>query len=241
MLLKLNEASMLNHSDSFQAIGSDQPEIVHRAACKLPSADRLSYDLAAALQARYSPETEFILRQVSPTMLAALLNEALQSFKYRNDLDGKRADSASRVSLHVSLYGVEGIANGAYRYESSEHVLQPLQAGDHRGLLQYAMSLDNVNLHQVPLCFHVAGDLFYHYGQLGYRGYRIQQMEAGMLVHSLLLAASASGMGGRPLLGFDAGIIDKLYGLTACGQTSLIQIPVGYCRSRSRLEGSLAQ
>ncbi len=80
----------------------------------------------------------------------------------------------------------------------------------------------------------------HHQAKLGYRGYRIQQMEAGMLVQRLLLAAAASKMGGRPLLGFDANASDDLYGMAPFGHTSLIQIPVGHCRGRSRLEGSLA-
>ncbi|MEV5029565.1 SagB family peptide dehydrogenase [Paenibacillus sp. LPE1-1-1.1] len=240
MLLKLNEASMLDRSDSFHPIGIEKQDTDHSAAYMLPSVNRLSYDLASVLQERYSPENEFILLQVSQSDLAALLNEALLSFKYRNDLDGNHDGPASRITLYGSFYGVEGIANGAYRYDGSAHALQLLRAGDHRGWLQYGMSLDNVNLHQVPLCFHIAGDLNYQHAQLGYRGYRIQQMETGMLVHRLLLAATASGLGGRPLLGFDANVSDELYGMVSRGLTSLIQIPVGHCRSRSRLEGSLA-
>lgn len=242
MLLRLNEASMLACSDSFQPLRIEQWHSFtdNSTTYSLPSVSRLSYDLAAVLQERYSPENEFILLQVSESNLAALLNEALQSFHYCNDLDDKQQGLASRIALYGSFYGVEGIANGAYRYDGSAHALQLLREGDHRSRLQYGMSMDNVNLHQVPLCFHIAGDVNYYHAQLGYRGYRIQQMEAGMLVHRLLLAASASHMGGRPLLGFDAQVSDDLYSIVSRGLTSLIQIPVGYCRSRSRLEGSLA-
>ena len=38
-------------------------------------------------------------------------------------------------------------------------------------------------------------------------------MEAGMLVQRLLLAASALGIGGHPLLGFDSNLADELYKL----------------------------
>jgi nitroreductase len=103
------------------------------------------------------------------------------------------------------------------------------------------MSLGNINLFQVPLCFHVAGNLDHLQSQLGYRGYRIQQMEAGMLVQRLLLAAIAAGMGGRPLLGFDVATSDEIHSLAPHGQTSLIQIPVGHYRGRPRLEGSLSR
>jgi nitroreductase len=101
------------------------------------------------------------------------------------------------------------------------------------------MSLDNVNLLQVPLCLHVAGDKEFYKTELGYRGYRIQQMEAGMLVQRLLLAASALGLGGHPLLGFDANLSDELYKMDQQGKTSLIQIPIGPYRPRPWLRGSL--
>jgi nitroreductase len=101
------------------------------------------------------------------------------------------------------------------------------------------MSLDNVNLLQIPLCLHVAGDRESFRTALGYRGYRIQQMEAGMLVQRLLLAASALGMGGHPLLGFDANLSDEIYKMEPLGKTSLIQIPIGPYRHRPWLKGSL--
>jgi len=129
--------------------------------------------------------------------------------------------------------------NGAYRYDGDAHALRQVRPGDHRSWLQHGMSLNNVNLFQVPLCFHVIADLNHLQSNLGYRGYRIQQMEAGMLVQRLLLAASAVGMGGHPLLGFDAHTTDEIYSIVTQGKTSLIQIPVGTYRERSRLAGSL--
>lgn len=101
------------------------------------------------------------------------------------------------------------------------------------------MTMDNVNLFQVPLCLHVIGNKDYLKNDLGYRGYRIQQMEAGMLVQKLVLAASAMDMGGHPLLGFDANLCDKLYETDTKRKTTLIQIPVGPYRHRTWLKGYL--
>jgi hypothetical protein len=64
-------------------------------------------------------------------------------------------------------------------------------------------------------------------------------MEAGILTHKLLLAASALNLGGHPILGFDVPFFDELYQLDINGKTSLLQIPIGYCRTRPRLQGSL--
>jgi len=171
--------------------------------------------------------------------LAAMLQEAAASFRYRNDLDGADETLVSRVSLYCCLYGMEGIPDGAYRYDSAAHLLQQIRPGDHRKWLQQAMSLHNVNLLQVPICLHAAGDRDHLLPVLGARGYRIGQMETGILVQRVLLAASALGMGGHPLLGFDTRMCDDIYELTPRGKVSLIQIPIGPYRQRAWLKGSL--
>jgi SagB-type dehydrogenase family enzyme len=238
MLVEMNEASMLESPRSFRQIRGKNVNCEGEAVA-LPHVKRLSYDLASICRKRYSPETDFVLAKVSQPQLAALLQEATASFSYRNDLDGAHEKPESRVSLYGCLYSVEGIPDGAYRYDSAAHALRRIRLGDHRFWLQQGMSLNNINMFQVPLCLHVAGDKDHLITALGYRGYRIQQMEAGMLVQRLLLAASAIGMGGRPLLGFDANSCDEIYKMALQGKTSLIQIPVGPHRHRPRLEGSL--
>ncbi|MFP3513195.1 nitroreductase family protein [Peribacillus sp. SIMBA_075] len=99
--------------------------------------------------------------------------------------------------------------------------------------------MDNVNLYQAPLCFHVIGDIDHQTSQSGPRGYRIQQMEAGIVVQRLLVSAYACGMGGHPLLGYDARLCDEIYQIRSKQKTSLIQIPVGPYRHRPWLQGGL--
>jgi SagB-type dehydrogenase family enzyme len=239
MLTKLNEASMLDSTQSFRLIDGKERINCEGKAEALPLVERLSYDLASVCRKRFSPDMDFVLGKVTQSQLATLLQEATASFSYRNDLDGANWKNEPRVSLYGSLYNVEGIPDGAYHYDSTTHALRQVHLGDHRLHLQSGMSLDNVNLLQVPLCFHVAGDRKSFKTALGYRGYRIQQMEAGMLVQRLLLAASALGMGGHPLLGFDANLSDEIYKMDPQGETSLIQIPIGPYRHRPLLKGSL--
>jgi SagB-type dehydrogenase family enzyme len=239
MLTEMNEASMLESTRSFQQIKAKKNINFEGQEIALPHVKRLSYDLASACRKRYSPDMDFVLGKVSQPQLAALLQEATASFLYRNDLDVAHKEQESRVSLYGCLYNVEGIPDGAYHYDSAAHVLQQVHHGDYRLQLQYGMSLDNVNLFQLPICLHVAGDKDHYKTTLGYRGYRIQQMEAGMLVQRLLLAASAIEMGGRPLLGFDVNLCDEIYKMDLQGKTSLIQIPIGPYRHRPWLKGSL--
>ncbi|MEH7343912.1 SagB family peptide dehydrogenase [Bacillus sp. JJ1532] len=239
MLTRINEASMMETTQSFRKIQSR--DRVHRngQAVSLPQVERLSYDLASICKKRYSPDLDFVLGKVSPIQLAYLLNEAAASFSYRNDLDEIHIKNKPRVSLYGCFYNVEGIPNGAYYYDSSDHSLRSIDPGDHRFRLQSGLTGPNINLFQVPLCLHVVGDKDHLIEAIGYRGYRIQQMEAGMLVQRLLIAALANGMGGHPLLDFDANACDEIYQLDSTGKTSLIQIPIGPYRDRPWLKGSL--
>jgi SagB-type dehydrogenase family enzyme len=239
MLIKMNEASMLDSTGSFRHVRMVKQVDSGIQAIYMPCVDRLSYDLALICRKRYSPESDFVLSKVTLSNVATLLQEATASFSYHNDLQAPHEKPVSRISLYCCLYNVEGIPDGAYRYDRSAHLLRRVLPGDHRLRLQQGMSLDNVNLFQVPLCLHVVGDKDHLKSALGYRGYRIQQMEAGILVQHLLLAASAIGMGGRPLLGFNPSFCDEIYKLTEQGKTSLIQIPIGHYHQRPRLEGGL--
>lgn len=239
MLIKMNEASLQESMRSFRQIEGEKIVNCKGPTVTLPYVNRLSYDLASVCQKRYSPGRDFVLGKVSQLQLATLLQEATTSFSYRNDLDGAKENAESRVSIYGCLYGVEGIPDGAYHYDSAAHVLRERRLGDHRYLLQKRMSLNDINIFQIPIFLHVAGSQHHLKTELGYRGYRIQQMEAGMLVQRLLLVSFAIGMGGHPLLGFDVSLCDEIYNIASEGKTSLIQIPVGPYRPPSRLEGEL--
>lgn len=195
MLTRMNEAAMQDSAGSFGHPSAVRPVESGVQVAYMPLVDHLTHDLASICQKRYSPESDFVLRKVTQSDVAALFQEATASLTHDDDLLGPNENAASRLSLYCCLYHVEGIPDGAYRYDSSAHLMRRVAPGDHRPRLQSGMSIDNVNLFQVPICVHVVGDRDYHKSALGLRGYRIQQMEAGMLVQRLLLAASAIGMG----------------------------------------------
>lgn len=239
MLLKMNEASRLD-STPFRRIKETETRTVKGSVLHLPSVNRLSYDFMSTCRKRLSPDMDFILGKVSLQQLAYLLHESTSSFSYRNDLEEKKTYEP-RVSIFVCLYNIEGIPNGAYYYDYREHALCLINPGDHRLRLQSGMSLGNVNLLQVPITLHVVGNKDYEKDSLGYRGYRIQQMQAGMLVQRLLLTASALEMGGHPLLGYDVNLTDQIYHLHPLGKTTLIQIPIGPYRQRPWLMGRVGQ
>lgn len=200
MLRKLNEVSMLETTKSFVKIKKNNCEKLplDTEIVLLPFSTCLSFDLASVCRKRYSPDSDFMLGKVSQTQLSSLLKETF-SFPYQNDIDDTEGQVETRVSLYGSFYNVEGICNGAYSYDSGTHALRRINKGDYREFLQYGLTMPNVNLYQVPLCMHVVGDKGHLKEIFGYRGYRIQQMEAGILVQRLLLVSCALGMGGASI------------------------------------------
>ncbi|OAK75741.1 SagB family peptide dehydrogenase [Lederbergia galactosidilytica] len=239
-LNKVNEASMYETTKSFVKLKSNH-NARHSLGTEmilLPFMEDFSYDLASVCRKRHSPDLDFMIGKVNQTQLSTLLKETL-TFSYQNDLDETYGNIESRMSLYGSFYNVERIPNGTYSYNSNTHTLRTINMGDYRELLQNGLTMPTVNLYQVPLCLHVVGERDYLKEQLGYRGYRIQQMEAGILVQRLLLVSVALGMGGHPLLGFDANNCDQVYRIDSKGKTCLIQIPIGPYRPRAWLKGSL--
>ncbi|MGG4440943.1 SagB family peptide dehydrogenase [Brevibacillus fortis] len=241
-LLQMNEAVMQESTHSFTRYSDHLESKWTRLSDErilLPRLQKPSYDLAQFCWERFSPEMDFIRRKTDQDQVARIMEMTMSALSYGSDL-GKDPEVAwGRLSLYVSIYQVEGMQDGAYAYEPVEHALYPIVCGDLRARLQDGMTMDNVNLYQVPLCFHVAGKRDHLINQLGFRGYRIQQMEAGIVVHRLLLAAFTCGMGGHPLLGFDVKNCDDLYNLETEEKTCLIQIPVGHYRARARFQGGL--
>ncbi|MCA1054174.1 SagB family peptide dehydrogenase [Rossellomorea aquimaris] len=237
MLLAVNEASKLEHTGDFKRLGTPLWAGCSGKEIPLPEVRSSSYDFTEACRNRYSPEMDFVMGKISQEQLSSLLKRVDHHF--RNDLDEHIHDREPRVSIYGCFYNVEGIPDGAYAYDHVSHSLREISRGDYRLQLQSGLSLDNVNLLQVPLCLHIIGKKDYNKDTLGLRGYRLMQMEAGLLLQRLLLATSAAGFGGHPLLGFDTTLTDRIYQLDSEGNTTLIQIPIGPYRKRAWLRGDL--
>lgn len=237
-LLKINQHSMIDSTELFRKAENKPEKMGNNPVFVLPAGEKLNIDLPQVCQRRYSPEMNFIEKSIQLSQLASLLKEAMDSFLCHNDLDNDRG-ATPRVIIFGCFYNIEGLPDGAYRYDAASHSLFQLKDGDFRMAIQMGMSLDNVNLYQVPMCLHIVGERTHYKKELGYRGHRIQHMEAGILLQRILLTASALGMNGHPLLGFDVNVCDQIYDLEKSNQTTLLQIPLGYHRPKSWLIGNI--
>ncbi|MDN4525055.1 SagB family peptide dehydrogenase [Fictibacillus fluitans] len=225
VLLKMNEACML---DSLP-LKKEKTEVSTQPS----QAKRLSYDFYKVCEKRHSPGLDFYQKPVSKDTLMALLNETFSGTVHQTDVD------VPCVSLYCYTYNVEGLPNGFYSYDDSKQDLTIIEEGDFRTELQDGLLADTVNLAQVPLHFVIAGSSDHYRADYGYRGHRIQHMEAGILSQQLLLAASALDLCGHPLLGFDVNTYDDLFQLKEEKKTSLLFLPVGSSHPLPRLQGRL--
>jgi SagB-type dehydrogenase family enzyme len=256
-LLAVNEASKLHttkdllqvalhrHDDAPNGVGtrqrrSERSERPDAGGVKLPAARLVPRDFAATCRSRYSPGPDFVLGKVDSTALSTLLWEALGCAAAQlSEMAPGRPHDLPRVSVAFCAHGVDGIRDGAYRYHPETHSVTLVRPGDHRLRLQQGMPIPTVNLFQVPLCFHLVGSLEDVLAAYGTRGYRMLQMEVGMVLQRLLLSAAALGMNGHPLLGYDERVCDDTYHLSSHEETCLIQVPVGFYRKTARFEGTL--
>jgi SagB-type dehydrogenase family enzyme len=237
-IAQLHHATLLESTEQFRRLKGSEEKFENKTKIALPESKEITKDFTHTCQNRYSPEMDFNAQKIDQVQLASLLKESTESYQYANDLN-KEEKQMSRVSIYGCFYQVDGIPNGAYRYDVKSHSLLPIKEGDFRFTLQAGMSLHNVNLHQVPICLHIVGGRTHHKTDLGYRGYRIQHMEAGMLLQRLLLTASSLGMNGHPLLGFDISGCDEIYELEDAQKTTIIQVPIGFHRAKSWLVGGM--
>ena len=110
------------------------------------------------------------------------------------------------TNIYMSVHSVEGLMPGMYRYQRDAHALEPLAAGDFRRQAAF-LCLEQ------PLGGEAAVTLFFLspldavLAELGERGYRLVNLEAGLAGGRAYLAAYARGFGATGLTFYDADVV----------------------------------
>lgn len=198
----------------------------------LPKVEPFHFPFSQACRHRSSVGGDFVFGSITECDLSTLLKHSVEALQYTSDIAPK--ESPPPISLALCAFNVSSLAPGAYGYDASTHSLVMMRPGDCRMELAEGLSMMTVNLFQTAICLHLVGDFKAYLQELGPRGYRILQMETGILLQRMLLTASALGFSGHPLLGFDAYQADDLYGFDHETRTCLIEVPVGRYRIGSR-------
>lgn len=173
--------------------------------------------LVDGLPLRASPEAGFLPREIAAPDLAAVLAHA--SAGYRSDLPGSQ-EAPVTLALHVLVQRVEGVPAGAYRYDWDNGTL--IDTGG-TGLVDTGRLLRNTRmaLPEAAAVLVPTGDQMTGCTTIGDRWYRLQQAEAGLVVHRAALAAAAAGLAARihsdgtnPTTDAALGLPDPLHSLS---------------------------
>ncbi|MGH3897437.1 MAG: SagB family peptide dehydrogenase [Pseudonocardiaceae bacterium] len=219
---KLHEAAMHQgggpwpKGDSPSPVLAEAPRSIH--SVPLPAA---SLDLLEGLDRRRSSKGYFSPGTMTRHQLSALLSGSMRG--YPSDL-GDDESAIRHTMLCCAVHNVDGIDSGVYYYDPAQHALEQVRVGDVRAELQASITSLMFNLFQINLCFFPVAHYQPRLAAYGDRWYRVQNMEAGIIVQRLYLAAAALGLGCHTQLGFHVETVNELLGLSETPLTSLIQV-----------------
>lgn len=135
------------------------------------------------------------------------------------------ADGPLLNDLYVNALAVKGLPPGAYSYRRDERALELLQQGDLRGVSAHLALGQNLGGDAAFTGFFLA-DLEPILRRYGNRGYRLAQLEAGVLGGRMYLAAYALGLGASGLTFYDDDVI-RFFSPHAAGKDAIFITTVG--------------
>jgi SagB-type dehydrogenase family enzyme len=119
---------------------------------------------------------------------------------------GIPADFPSMNEIYLIVNNVDGLQQGSYFYNTAEHRLELLQAGDFRARAAF-LALEQQLAGDAAVAVFFLADLHRWLGRLGDRAYRAVQLEAGILGGKMYLAAYALRLGATGLTFYDDEVV----------------------------------
>ena len=173
------------------------------------------------IQARGSTR-EFSGAAISAEELSAALFHATR---------GMAADVPSGgVDLYVNVHAVDGLAPGAYAYAAQPNALALVRAGDVRADSAFLALDQSLGGMSAATVFFLA-DLERLLARLGNRGYRVANLEAGLIGGRLYLAAYAQRFGATGLTFYDDEVA-RFFAPHAAGKDAIFVTALGRSISR---------
>ncbi len=114
------------------------------------------------------------------------------------------ADFPASNEIFLFAHAVEGLPAGVYRFDQDFELVKP---GDHRGWAGY-LALDQEHAARAAATHFLMADLEAVFANLGNRGYRVAQLEAGIRAGRIYLGAYARGYGATGLTFYDDEVSD---------------------------------
>ena len=202
-----SEAEVLDWRESGNAMSADwgragaisRPPLMVNEAVALPPASLTCGKTVGETIARRGSTRQFSGEAIGALELSNALYHATR---------GWAADvPAGLVDLFVNVHAVDGIAAGAYRYHREAHALALIRAGDFREASAFLTLEQALGGASSATVFFLA-DLGVVLARWGNRGYRLANLEAGLIGGRLYLAAYAQGFGATGLTFYDRAVVD---------------------------------
>lgn len=148
--------------------------------------------------AKRGSSRQFEQQAIPSGELAAILEAATRGFP----ADWRHPKDAFMNELYINVHAVDGLPAGAYRYERENGELGLLGKGDFRNHSAHLCLGQPLGGTSSATVFYIA-DLEALFEKYGNRGYRLAQLEAGIIGGKLYLAAYSLERGATGLTFFD--------------------------------------
>ena len=155
----------------------------------------------------------------------AISVEALSSALYHATRGFPADVPAGLVDLYLNVHAVTGLEPGAYAYDRAAHALVPLRAGDVREASAFLCLEQALGGTSSATVFFLA-DLARVLERWGNRGYRLANLEAGLIGGRLYLGAYGQRFGASGLTFFDRAVVD-FFSPHAAGKDAIFVTALG--------------
>ena len=142
---------------------------------------------------------------------------------------------AGSVDLYVNVHAVTGLPPGAYAYDPVAHGLAQLRAGDVRKTSAFLCLDQDLGGASSATVFFLA-DLARVLERWGNRGYRLANLEAGLIGGRLYLGAYGQRFGATGLTFYDREVVD-FFSPHAAGKDALFVTALGRARKAAPSRG----
>jgi SagB-type dehydrogenase family enzyme len=160
---------------------------------------------------------EFSGEPIGAEALSSVLHHATRGFA---------ADvPAGLVDLYVNVHAVTGLEPGAYAYDPAAHTLRQLRAGDVREASAFLCLEQALGGTSSATVFFLA-DLGRALERWGNRGYRLVNLEAGLIGGRLYLGAYGQRFGATGLTFYDRAVVE-FFSPHAAGKDALFVTALG--------------
>jgi SagB-type dehydrogenase family enzyme len=144
--------------------------------------------------------------------------------------------STSKLPVDYSTYtplldiffianSVTGIASASYQFHTDSHSIEQLKTVESRRTSAY-LSLEQPLFGDASVVFYLMADLDQFLSKLGNRGYRIAQLEGGIIAGKIYLASYALGLGASGSTFYDDAVTEFFMPNTN-GKSPIIEVAVG--------------